>query len=99
MHQLPKDPQRTIDSHFVSTSASPQKLHTPFELVRYLDYCSELLSVIGKLGAVYMAKLDDPVIIAATNELESLTSGLSGKIWQKIMIVHLRTNSIQESSL
>jgi len=29
---------------------------------------------------------DDPVTLAAVNEVENLTNGLARKIWQKIMI-------------
>jgi hypothetical protein len=29
---------------------------------------------------------DDPVTLGAVNEVETLTNGLSRKIWQKIMI-------------
>jgi len=60
---------------------------TGFELSRYLDYCSEMFSLIGKLAAVYTEHLDDPDIVAAVNEVEALTTGLSRKVWQKIMIL------------
>jgi hypothetical protein len=33
-------------------------------------------------------KFDDPVALAAVNEVEDLTTGLSRKIWQKIMILN-----------
>ena len=60
---------------------------TPFELTRYLDYCSEMLSLTSKLAAVYAQNLPDPVVIDAVNEVESLTTNLSQKIWQKITIL------------
>ena len=31
-----------------------------FELMRYLDYCSEMLSLTGKLAALYMQNMRDP---------------------------------------
>ena len=31
---------------------------------------------------------DDAVALAAVNEIENLTTGLSRKIWQKIMILY-----------
>jgi hypothetical protein len=58
-----------------------------FELIRYLDYCSEMLSLTGKLAALYMQNMRDPVIIDAVTEIEELTTNLSRKIWQKIMIL------------
>ena len=36
-----------------------------FELSRYLDYCSEMLSLTAKLAALYAQNLPDPVIIEA----------------------------------
>jgi hypothetical protein len=61
-----------------------------FELSRYLDYCSEMLSLTGKVGALYVQNLHDPVALASVNEIETLTTGLSRKIWQKLMIIHFK---------
>jgi hypothetical protein len=36
---------------------------------------------------VYVQNFDDSVTLAAVNEIENLTAGLSRKIWQKIMIL------------
>jgi hypothetical protein len=87
MHQLTKDPERLLTRN-VETPASPKQNLSPTELMRYLDYCSEMLSLIGKLAALYVQKFDDPVALAAVNEVEELTSGLSRKIWQKIMTLN-----------
>jgi len=59
-----------------------------FELQRYLDYCSEMLSLVGKVAAIYAQSFDDGVALASANEVESLTTGLSRKIWQKIMVLN-----------
>jgi hypothetical protein len=93
MHQLTKDPERLL-AHRTKTLSSPKENLNSFELGRYLDYCSEMLSLIGKLAALYVQKFDDPVALAAVNEVEDLTTGLSRKIWQKIMIIN--SNSIKE---
>lgn len=58
-----------------------------FELTRYLDYCSELLALTAKLAALYAGETLDPVILAAVNEIETLTSELGRKVWQKITII------------
>ena len=85
MHQLTMDPERLrFAGH--TTASSPVRLRR-FELGRYLDYCSELLSLASKVAAVYVQRFDDPVSLASANELESLCTGLSRKIWQKIMIL------------
>lgn len=57
---------------------------TAFELARYLDYCSEMLSIISKVAALYVQKFDDAVTLAAVNEVEQLTGSLSQKLWLKI---------------
>jgi hypothetical protein len=89
MHQLTKDPERVMPGKvYVPTPLSPRPTLNPFELRRYLDYCTEMLSLTGKLAAVYVQNFDDEVALAAVNEVESLTTGLSGKIWQKIVILH-----------
>ena len=46
-----------------------------------------MLSLTSKLAALYAQNLPDPVVIDAVNEIESLTTNLSQKIWQKITIV------------
>ncbi|MBU0550268.1 hypothetical protein KKB55_02470 [Myxococcota bacterium] len=86
MHQLTKDPSRILEQRH-ATASSPQISLTPFELSRYLDYCSEMLSLAGKLAAIYAQHSSDDVVLRAVNELEALTSNLSGKVWQKILIL------------
>lgn len=86
MHQLTKDPER-FWREGTDTRHSPKHAMTPFLLNRYLDYCSEMLSLTGKIAALYVQKFDDADAVAAVSEVEQLTSGLSRKIWQKIMIL------------
>ena len=86
MHQLTKDPVYVVTDGLIG-SAEGERPMTPFELSRYLDYCSEMLSLCGKIAAVYIQAFSDPVAIAAVNEIEGLTTGLSRKIWQKMLIL------------
>lgn len=86
MHQLTKDPSR-ISTVGVPTPNSPQRPLTPFELTRYLDYCSELLSLAAKVAALYAQGTKDPIVIDAASDLGQITSNMSGKIWQKITMV------------
>jgi len=86
MHQLTKDPER-LGSPEPDTASSPERSLSASELGRYLDYCSELLSVVSKLAALHVQHFTDPVALAAVNEIETLTTGLSGKIWQKITLL------------
>ncbi|MCH9648707.1 MAG: hypothetical protein K0U98_10745 [Deltaproteobacteria bacterium] len=86
MHQLTKDPERLLRLG-EDTASSPPQLLTPFELGRYLDYCSELLAILSKIAALYAERFDDSVALAAIDEIEALTNGLSRKIWQKMMVL------------
>jgi hypothetical protein len=93
MHQFSKDPERLVHRELilpgpgsdVDAPATPPL--TPFLMGRYLDYCSEMLSLIGKVAALYAQNTQDAVVLAGVDEIETLTTGLSRKIWQKIMIL------------
>jgi hypothetical protein len=85
MHQLTKDPPSIVRS--APTSSSPVRDLTEEELLRYLDYCSEMLSFTGKLAALYAQYFPDATVTAAVNDIEQLTTNLSRKIWQKIVLV------------
>lgn len=85
MHQLTKDPTMLLNAR--RTPASPERSMSRFELTRYLDYCAEMLALIGKLAALYAERMRDGVVIEAVNDIEALTTGLANKIWQKIMII------------
>ncbi len=86
LHQLTKDPERTLGLG-QRTPSSPRSELTPFELGRYLDYCSEMLSLIGVTAALYVEKSDDPVVLSAASEVQSVAASLSQKIWQKILVL------------
>lgn len=86
MHQLTKDPERVLRK-FKGTTHSPQQQMTPLELNRYLDYCSEMLSLTGKIAALYVRDFDDTDSVASVSDVEQLSTGLSRKIWQKIMVL------------
>lgn len=95
MHQLTKDPDRLVRQG-IDTRSSPVRELDQFKLGRYLDYCSEMLSLVSKIAALYAQTFDDPVVLAAVDEVESLTSGLSGKIWQKLMILDRTLDAVRE---
>jgi hypothetical protein len=87
MHQLTKDPEWVL-ARGQETGLVPTRAMTLFELSRYLDYCSEALSLTGKVAALYVQRFDDPVALDAVNEVEQLTTGLSRKIWQKLTVLY-----------
>lgn len=93
MHQLTKDPGHTLHS-FTDTPSSPRRTLSRPLLVRYLDYCAEMLSLTGKIAAIYVEQFDDSVVLASVNEIEGLTTSMAEKIWQKLMILELTAPNI-----
>lgn len=90
MHQLTKDPEQTAHE-LPDTPSSPKRPLSRAELARYLDYCTEILALTGKVAALYAQHLQDGVVLAAVNEVETLTTGIARKIWQKIALVDTRS--------
>ena len=86
MHQLTKDPV-TLSPDFTPTETSPARDLTAVEMSRYLDYCSELLALTGKLAALYAQAVPDEGVAQAVTDIELLGSSLSRKIWQKISLI------------
>lgn len=94
MHQLTKDPE----SYFApQQSTTVKRAMTPFELNRYLDYCSEALALISKIAALYVQGFQDPVLLDAVDDMEDLTAGFSRKIWQKLTILETLGRSLAGS--
>jgi hypothetical protein len=83
MHQLTKDPEGALRP----SPANPGRQLTPFELTRYLDYCSDAMALISKIAALYAQSFQDPIVLDAVDDVEDLTAGFSRKIWQKITIL------------
>lgn len=92
MHQLTKDPV-VLMAGYQRTAASPERTLTPAELTRYLDYCSEMISITGKLAALFTQSVTDEGVIEAVNDIEMLGSTLSRKVWQKIILLENRMPS------
>ncbi|MCW2797581.1 hypothetical protein [Nocardioides sp.] len=86
MHQLTKDPEQLRET-FVPTAVSEPLNMTRDEMERYLDYCSEMLSLVGKTAALCAEESRDAVVLDTVSTIESLTTGMSRKIWQKISVL------------
>jgi len=86
VHQLTKTPE-VLGNEGLRTESSPKRTFTAFELGRYLDYCTEMLSLTGKIAALYGDGFDDAETLEAVNEIEELTIGLQTKIWQKLILL------------
>jgi len=97
MHQLTKDPENYF-GRGRRPATPPKRGMTPFELNRYLDYCSDLLALISKVAALYVQDFPDTVLLDAVDDVEDLTSGLARKIWQKISILENLPRAFPEES-
>ncbi len=86
MHQLTKDPER-LRPGFRPTTESVDPGLSRDDLERYLDYCSELLSLVGKVAALCAEESQDSVVLETVSTIETLTTGMSRKIWQKISLL------------
>jgi len=85
MHQLTKDPSKfTVRAN---TPSSPPLLLSEFQMTRYLDYCSEMLSLTSKVAVLFGQSLDDRAVGEVVSDIERVGAGLSQKIWQKIIIL------------
>ncbi len=89
-HQLTKTPEVVGHDH-LRTKSSPERRLTPFQLTRYLDYCTEMLSLTSQIAALYGDGFDDSEALEAVTEIEEITVGLQGKIWQKMILLHAVT--------
>jgi len=83
MHQLTKDPEQLKPS-FTPTAKSTKLDLDRDQMERYLDYCSEMLSLVGKTAALCAEESRDNLVLETVSTIENLTVGLSRKIWQKI---------------
>lgn len=85
MHQLNKAPE------WIGSRDGPRmengRLMTKEEVNYYLHYCTELLAIVSKIGQLYVQDFPDTAATTAVDHCENLATGLSGKIWQKLMIL------------
>jgi len=92
MHPLTKPPTALLRLG-PRTASSPDRAMSEFELGWYLDNCAGALSLAGKIAALYAQCSRDPVVIAAVNDIASLTSTMSAKIRPKVDIVRSRPSN------
>ncbi len=84
LHQMTKDPEIALARRLEGEEV--EKLSGE-ELQLYLSFCADLLSIVGKAAALYGQVLDDSVVLATVDEVESLSARGAAKIWQKLAIV------------
>lgn len=84
LHQMTKDPQIAVARRAEGEEVDQLD---PRELAQYLSFCADLLSIVGKAAALYGQVLEDGVVLATVDEVESLSARTSSKIWQKMALV------------
>jgi hypothetical protein len=95
MHQLAKDPDRLgHPTEPIIVGGRPMDADA---MGRYLHYCTELLAIVSKVGQLYVENFPDTAALTAVDHFENLATGLSNKIWQKLMILD-RIRSDAEAS-
>lgn len=97
MHQLTKDPDR-LGQKAEPLMVGGQVMDAAM-MSRYLNYCTELLAIISKIGQMYVQDFPDAIALTAVDHFENLATNLSEKIWQKIMILdRIRAEEEDEES-
>ena len=86
MHQLTKEPESLRDAFVNGTDGADVDL-TPEQIEYYLEYCTELLSLVGKAAALCAEESQDEIVLNTVSTIESLTMGMSRKVWQKITVL------------
>lgn len=89
MHQLNKDPMMDLGALDDGTRLSnrPKAIKQAQDLWFYLSFSTDLLSVVGKLAACFAQSQGDRTILDTVNEIETISTALSRKIWQKMSLV------------
>jgi hypothetical protein len=86
MHQLAKDPEQ-VSPGYTRTEESVSHGLDADQLHHYLNYCSEMLSLTAKTAALCAEHSSDEVVLDTISTMETLTTELSNKIWQKISLL------------
>lgn len=86
MHQLSKDPEQ-VSASYTPTAQSVRHGLDADQLHHYLSYCSEMLSLTAKTAALCGEHSTDGVVLETVSYIETLTTELSNKIWQKISLL------------
>lgn len=86
MHQLSKDPEQVSPTYTATAQSILHGLDAD-QLHHYLSYCSEMLSLTAKTAALCAEHSTDSVVLETVSTIETLTTELSNKIWQKISLL------------
>jgi hypothetical protein len=77
----------SLQERFHGTDATITFTLDAAELANYLDYCTEILSLVAKTAALCAEESTDSVVLDTVSEVETLAVGLAREIWQKISLL------------
>jgi len=86
MHQLSEDPEQ-VSPAYTPTAQSVRHGLDAEQLHHYLDDCSEMLSLTANTAALCAEHSADGLALETVSYIETLTTELSNKIWQKISLL------------
>jgi hypothetical protein len=81
-----KDPEQLSPTYAPTEQSIVHGLDAD-QLYHYLGYCSEMLSLTAKTAALCGEYSTDSVVLETISYIETLTTELSDKIWQKISLL------------
>jgi len=94
MHQMTK---HTVDEQPLQDVDVPHRVMDEASYVRYLEFCSSLLSLTAKTAALCGEDTTDAVVLDTVSEIETLTASMSRKIWQKISLIRMVPGDSQQA--
>lgn len=86
MHQLTKEPESLRDAFSRESDGDGTDL-TQEQVEYYLEYCTELLSIVGKAAVLCAEESQDDIVLNTVSTIETLTMGMSRKVWQKVFVL------------
>ena len=89
MHQLTKVPERLERGRREDDGLDL----TREQLAHYFDYCTEMLSLVGKAAALFAEDTTDGEVLDAVEGIETLTSDMARKVWQKIAVLQSQSGT------
>ena len=78
-----------VTNHLARMVIPDMPIRSNEDLWHYLSFCTDLLAVSAKLAACFAQRQTDRIVLDTINEIESLSTNLSRKVWQKMSFIRL----------
>jgi hypothetical protein len=88
MHQLAKDP--ALEKFHIHLDAKGNlTANRQQHIEKYLHACIALLAIVSKIGQLYVEHFPDTTAIHSVNDFETICTGLSNKIGDKLLVLKM----------